>query len=86
MILNRNILCEILSYIYYYDYKNKEFVNYLLISKIWYQVLKEIECKMCLKGIYVSLINKTFKCNNCCHVLEPYYKKENRIKLFFSIT
>jgi hypothetical protein len=86
MILNRNILYEILGYVYNYDYINKEFINYLLVSKTWYQVLNDIKCQMCLKGIYVSFIKKSIKCNNCWHVLEAKYKKEHRKRLFFSIT
>lgn len=76
------LLSQILGFLFKYDYKNKEYVNYLLVSKKWIQAINDIKCKICKNGIYLLARTTTFKCNNCWHVLEPKYKKKERRKKF----
>ena len=83
MNLDTYIISLILGYLFKYDFKNKEYINYLLVSKKWFNALNQIRCKMCKKGIYTINRSIVYKCNNCWHVLESTSKKKKRKAIYF---
>ena len=81
--VDSNCLSKILSFLYEFDYNKDECVNYHLVCKSWNNILNEIKCKSCKKGIYVETPRNS-KCNNCYHVLESKDVTEERRKRLFN--
>ncbi len=81
--IDSNSLSKILSFLYQFDYNNDKCVDYHLVCKSWDNILNEIKCKSCKKGIYVETPRNS-KCNHCCHVLESKDVTEERRKRLFN--
>ena len=81
--IDSNSLSKILSFLYVFDYNNDKCVDYHLVCKSWDNILNEIKCKSCKKGIYVETPRNS-KCNHCCHVLESKDVTEERRKRLFN--
>ena len=80
--MEQDVSVEIISLVLNYLFSEKtNNINYLLISKKWYNAYKLIKCRICKRGIYIQFTQK-FKCYNCYNILISKEKKnENIIKI-----